>query len=166
MLGSVSGFQQIKPAREAARGVGSKLLRTDATQYLLPLCSQGHQAKRTVDLLVPSRRLGAIAICDPGIEGLARFLDHGRIELDSNVVEQAIRPMTLGRKNHPFAGSDRCAEHWPVLASLIETCKLNGVEPQAWLADVIGRIVQGHRQSEIDQLLPWNHAPESATLAA
>jgi hypothetical protein len=53
-----------------------------------------------------------------------------------------------------------------VLASLIETCKLNGVDPQAYLADVIRRIVQGHPQSDIDQLLPWNHQRESATLAA
>lgn len=99
-------------------------------------------------------------------EGLTRFLDDGRIEIDSNVVERAIRPLALGRKNHLFAGSDGGAEHWAVLASLIETCKLNGVDPQGYLADVISRIVQGHPQSDIDQLLPWNHAPESATLAA
>jgi hypothetical protein len=53
-----------------------------------------------------------------------------------------------------------------VLASLIETCKLNGVDPQVYLADVISRIVQGHPQSNIDELLPWNYAAESATLAA
>jgi transposase len=99
-------------------------------------------------------------------EGLTRFLDNGRIEIDSNVVERAIRPLALGRKNHLFAGSDGGAEHWAVLASLIETCKLNGVDPQAYLADVISRIVQGHPQSEIDQLLPWNLGRESATLAA
>lgn len=94
-------------------------------------------------------------------EGLTRFLDDGRIELDSNVVERAIRPLTLGRKNHLFAGSDRGAEHWAVLASLIATCKLNAVDPQAYLADVVGRIVAGHPQSEIDQLLPWAYPPGS-----
>ena len=99
-------------------------------------------------------------------EGLTLFLQDGRIEIDSNVVERAIRPLALGRKNHLFAGSDGGAEHWAVLASLTQTCKLNGVDPQAWLTDVIGRIVQGHPQSDIDALLPWNHAPESATLAA
>jgi transposase len=88
-------------------------------------------------------------------EGLTRFLDDGRIEIDSNVIERAIRPLALGRKNHLFAGSDGGAEHWAVLASLIETCKLNGIDPQAYLADVISRIVQGHPQSDIDQLLPW-----------
>ena len=99
-------------------------------------------------------------------EGLTRFVGDGRIEIDSNVVERAIRPLALGRKNHLFAGSDGGAEHWAVLASLIETCKLNGVDPQSYLADVISRIVQGHPQSDIDQLLPWNLGRESATLAA
>jgi len=79
---------------------------------------------------------------------------------------RAIRPLALGRKNHLFAGSDGGAEHWAVLASLIETCKPNGVDPEAYLADVITRIVQGHPQSDIDQLLPWNHAKGPATLAA
>jgi len=93
-------------------------------------------------------------------EGLTRFVDDGRIEIDSNVVERSSRPLALGRKNHLFAGSDGGAEHWAVLASLIETCKLNGVDPQGYLADVISRIVQGHPQSEIDQLLPWVYRPD------
>jgi transposase len=65
-------------------------------------------------------------------DGLARFLDDGRIEIDSNVVERAIRPIALGRKNHLFAGSDGGGEHWAVIASLIETCKMNDVDPQAY----------------------------------
>jgi hypothetical protein len=60
---------------------------------------------------------------------LTRFLDDGRIEIDSNVVERSIRPIALNRKNALFAGSDAGGEHWAVVASLIETCKLNGVEP-------------------------------------
>ncbi len=74
-------------------------------------------------------------------EGLSRFLDDGRVELDSNVVERAIRPLALNRKNALFAGSDAGGQHWAVLASLVETCKLNGVEPQAYLADVLTRLV-------------------------
>lgn len=74
--------------------------------------------------------------------GLGLFLDDGRIEIDSNAVERAIRPIALTRKNALFAGSDGGAEHWAAIASLIETCKLNGVEPFAYLADVITRIVQ------------------------
>ena len=88
-------------------------------------------------------------------EGLARFLDDGRIELDSNTVERAIRPLALSRKNSLFAGSDGGGEHWAVLASLIETCKLNDVEPQAYIADVLTRLINGHPNSRIDDLLPW-----------
>ena len=64
-------------------------------------------------------------------DGLTRFLDDGRIEIDSNVVERSIRPIALNRKNALFAGSDGGGEHWAIIASLIETCKLNGVEPHA-----------------------------------
>jgi transposase len=90
-------------------------------------------------------------------EGLARFVDDGRIEIDSNVVERSIRPIALNRKNALFAGSDGGAEHWAVIASLIETCKLVVVEPYGYLADVITRIVQGHPNSRLDELLPWSY---------
>jgi transposase len=94
-------------------------------------------------------------------DGLTRYLDDGRIEIDSNIVERAIRPLALGRKNHLFAGSDGGAQHWAVLASLIETCKLNDVDPEAYLADAIIRIVGGHPNSRLDELLPWayRHQP-------
>jgi transposase len=88
-------------------------------------------------------------------KGLTRFIDDGRIELDNNTVERSIRPIKLTRKNALFAGSDGGAEHWAVIASLIETCKLNHVDPLAYLNDVLTRIVNGHPNSEIDQLLPW-----------
>lgn len=93
-------------------------------------------------------------------EGLTRFLDDGRIELDSNVVERSIRPIALNRKNALFAGSDGGAQHWAVIASLIETAKLNGVEPHAYLADVMTRIVNGHPQARVEDLLPWAYAPD------
>ena len=88
-------------------------------------------------------------------QGLTSFVDDGRIEIDSNTVERAIRPIALGRKNALFAGSDGGGEHWAVIASLIETCKLGGIEPHAYLADVIAKIVNGHPNSRIDDLLPW-----------
>jgi transposase len=87
--------------------------------------------------------------------GLCRFLDDGCLEIDNNVVERSIRPLALSRKNALFAGSDGGAEHWATIASLIETCKLNGVDPQTYLADVIDRIVAGHPQCRLDELLPW-----------
>ena len=89
------------------------------------------------------------------LEGLARFLDGGRIELDSNTVERAIRPLVLNRKNGLFAGLDGGGEHWAVLASLVDTCKLNAVEPHAYIADVLTRLINGHPNSRLDQLLPW-----------
>jgi transposase len=88
-------------------------------------------------------------------EGLTRFLDDGRIEVDSNVVERSIRPIALNRKNALFAGTDGGGEHWAVIASLIETCKLCSVEPQTYLADVITKIVNDHLNTRIDDLLPW-----------
>jgi len=88
-------------------------------------------------------------------QGLTRFLDDGRIEIDSNVVERSIRPIALNRKNALFAGSDGGGQHWAIIASLIETCKLCGVEPHAYLEDVITRIVNDHPNSKIDDLLPW-----------
>jgi transposase len=91
-------------------------------------------------------------------EGLTWFLDDGRIEIDSNVVERAIRPIALNRKNALFAGSDGGGGHWAVVASLIETCKLVGVDPQRYLTDVITKIVGGHPNSRIDDLLPWAYA--------
>jgi hypothetical protein len=91
-------------------------------------------------------------------DGLTRFVDDGRIEIDSNVVERAIRPLAIGRKNFLFAGSDRGGEHWAIIASLVETCKLCGVDPQAYLADVLSRIATGHLNTQIDDLLPWAYA--------
>jgi transposase len=87
--------------------------------------------------------------------GRTRFIADGRIEIDSNVVERAIRPIALNRKNALFAGLDGGGEHWTVIASLIETCKLIGVEPHAYLAEIITRIVNDHPNCQIDELLPW-----------
>ncbi|KAB2957250.1 MAG: IS66 family transposase [Rhizobiaceae bacterium] len=91
--------------------------------------------------------------------GLARFLDDGRIEIDNNVVERSIRPIALNRKNALFAGSDGGGEHWAIIASLVETAKLTGIDPQAYLADVITRIVASHPHSKLDDLLPWAYLP-------
>jgi hypothetical protein len=89
--------------------------------------------------------------------GLVVFLDDGRIEMDTNVVERAIRPITLTRKNALFAGSDGGARHWSIAMTLIQTAKLNGVEPMAWLTDVLERIVSGRTKThELHTLMPWN----------
>lgn len=86
---------------------------------------------------------------------LTRFLDDGRIELDNNPVERAIRPVALGRKNHLFAGSDGGGERWAMVSSLIATAKLNEVEPYAYLKDVLERLAARHPMNRLDNLLPW-----------
>jgi transposase len=100
--------------------------------------------------------------------GLIAFLDDGRIEMDTNVVERAIRPHTLTRKNALFAGSDGGARHWAIAMTLIQTAKLNGVDPMAWLTDVLERVVSGQtKANELDTLLPWNWAPpQSSTITS
>ena len=86
--------------------------------------------------------------------GLTLYVDDVRVEMDSNTVERSIRTLALTRKNALF-GSDRGGQIWAVIAPFVETCKLNGVDPQAYLAEVISRIVGGHPQSQLDELLPW-----------
>ena len=99
-------------------------------------------------------------------EGLTRFLDDGRIELDNNTVERSIRPITLNRKNALFAGSDGGADHWATVATLIETCKLNDIDPLSYLTDVLARIVNGHPNRDIDALLPWAYRKQDLRAVA
>jgi len=88
-------------------------------------------------------------------DGLLRFLEDGRIELDTNAVERTMRPIGLSRKNALFAGHDEGAVNWACLASLVETCKLNGVDPQAYLTDVLTKLVNLWPAARLDELLPW-----------
>ena len=92
-------------------------------------------------------------------ELFARFLDDGRICLTNNAAERALRGITLGRKSWLFCGSDRGGVRAAEMYTLIGTAKLNDVDPQAWLADVLGRIAETP-QSRLDELLPWNWVPE------
>jgi transposase len=93
--------------------------------------------------------------------GLTAYLDDGRIEMDTNVVERIIRPITITRKNALFAGNDGGARHWAIAMTLIQTAKLNGVEPMAYLTDVLERIVSGRtKASALHALLPWNWKAE------
>jgi hypothetical protein len=98
-------------------------------------------------------------------DGLTRFIDDGRIEIDSNTVERLIKPIALNRKNALFAGSDGGGEHWAIVASLVETAKLSGIDPIAYLTDLLAKIVNGHPNSQIDDLLPWTYAPTAAPKA-
>jgi transposase len=89
-----------------------------------------------------------------------RFLEDGRICLSNNAAERALRGVALGRKSWLFAGSDRGGQRTAAMYSLIVTAKLNDVDPQAWLADVLARIAE-HPAQRIDELLPWNWRPSA-----
>lgn len=89
-------------------------------------------------------------------DALEQFLADGRVEIDSNIVERAIRPQTITRKNSLFAGSEGGGRTWATLATLLQTCKMNSVDPLAWLCQTLTRIAQGWPASEIEALMPWN----------
>ena len=95
-------------------------------------------------------------------DGLLVFLGDGRVEIDSNLVENLIRPVALNRKNALFAGHDEGGVAWGRIASLIETAKMNGVDPFAYLKATLEAIASGHPNSRLDELLPWNFKPTSS----
>ncbi|MBK3800641.1 IS66 family transposase [Azospirillum brasilense] len=99
-------------------------------------------------------------------EGLTLFFNDGRVEFDSNSVERCIRPLALTRKNALFAGSDGDGEHWATIASLAETCQLNGADPQAWFADVLTKLAGRHPITKLDELLPWAFARQAEPAVA
>ena len=92
-------------------------------------------------------------------EALLRYCDDGRLEIDNNAAERSLRAVALGRKNYLFAGSDRGGESAAALYSLIGTAKLNGIDPEAYLRNVLSRIAD-HPINRIEELLPWNVAAE------
>lgn len=96
---------------------------------------------------------------------LVRYIDNGRLEIDNNAAERAIRPLALGRKNYLFAGSDKGGERAAAIYSLIGTARLGGLDPEAYLRDVLARIAD-HPINRIAELLPWNWSAASAKLAA
>ena len=89
---------------------------------------------------------------------LSRYLDNGRLEIDNNIAENALRPVALGRKNYLFAGSDAGGRRAADVYTLIQTVKLNSIEPHRFLTTVLDRIAKGHPISRIDELLPWRIA--------
>ena len=143
--------KSLRPADPAAR-----LADLRATALALVTC------EKAIAIEYERKRPEAIRYALSRWEGLSLFLDDGRVEIDSNTVERSIRPLALTRKNALFAGSDGGAEHWAVIASLVETAKLNSIEPHAYLADIMTRIVNGHPNSRIDELLPWEYPAQAA----
>jgi transposase len=112
-----------------------------------------------------SELAGAIRYARTRWPALLRYRDDGRLEIDNNAAERALRGIALGRKNWLFAGSDKGGERAASIYSLIETAKLNGLDPEAYLRDVFARIAD-HPVSRVDELLPWRWAKTAANLAA
>lgn len=92
---------------------------------------------------------------------LRPYLDHGVLEIDNNSAERAMKPVALGRKNYLFAGSEGGGKSAAIAYTLIETARLNGVDPQAWLTHVLARIAD-HKIARLDELLPWRYAATAA----
>jgi len=137
-------------ARLAARRDQSRPVVDDLHRFLEAKLAQASRKSTLAD---------AIRYALARWDGLVLFLEDGRVELDSNTVERAIRPLALNRKNALFAGSDDGGDHWAVIASLIETCKLNAIDPQAWLTDTLAKLAAGHSNRHRDKLMPWNYNP-------
>jgi transposase len=92
---------------------------------------------------------------------LERFLDDGRIEIDSNIVERLIRPHAITRKNSLFAGSDGGGRAWATIATLLTTAKINNVDPYAWLKLTLERIAAGWPNRNLEKLMPWNYQAQN-----
>jgi hypothetical protein len=113
-----------------------------------------------------SELAGAIRYARSRWDALAAYVDDGRLEISNNAAENAIRPVTLGRKNWLFAGSDAGGDRAAIFYTLIRSAKLNGLEPEAWLRDVLARIGD-HPINRLDELLPWNTVqPATHSVAA
>ena len=89
------------------------------------------------------------------------YLEHGNLELDNNTAERAVKPVAIGRKNWMFAGSEGGGKAMAIAFTLIETAKLNNVDPQAWLTWVLAQIAD-HKITRLDELLPWRYAAQAA----
>ena len=139
--------------RQQARQELSAPLTADLQGWLhehRPKLSRGNDLARAMDYVL--KRWPAFT----------RFLDDGRVCLSNNAAERALRGIALGRKSWLFAGSDRGGQRAAALYSLIVTAKMNDIDPQAWLADVLARIAE-HPARDIDALLPWNWQPPAAS---
>lgn len=98
--------------------------------------------------------------------GLTLFLDDGRLEPDTNTVERTIRPIAIGKRNSLFCGDAGGGETWAILSSLINTAKLNGLDPESWLTDVLERIVSGRtKNTQLHELFAWNWKATSEAVA-
>ena len=142
--------------RQAVRQKLSRPLVENLQVYLceqLARLSRGHDLAKAINYIL--KRWPAFTL----------FLEDGRVCLSNNAAERGLRGIALGRKSWLFCGSDRGGDRAAAMYSLIITCKMNGVDPQAWLADVLSRIA-GHPAHRLDELTPWNWKPQTPAKSA
>ena len=132
--------------RRSVRDERSRVIVDDLHQYL---------EARNRQVSAKARLGEAIRYALTRWDGLSRFLNDGRVDLDNNTVERSIRPLALNRKNALFAGSDEGGDNWAVIATLIENCKISGINPNAWLTETLTRLANGHPANRVGELMPW-----------
>ena len=154
-LKRIAKFYKIE---EAIRGQSAEQRKAARQEQTKPLMDDFEVWLKTQRSRISAKsRLGEkLSYIAKYMDGLKLFLDDGTVEMDSNIVERAIRPIALNRKNALFAGHDEGGRTWARIASLIETCKLNDVEPYAYLKATLEAIAAGHPAAHIDELMPWN----------
>ena len=141
--------------RRAVRQTLSKPLVDELQVYMRgqrAKLSRGHDLAKAIDYIL--KRWDAFTL----------FLNDGRVCLSNNAAERALRGIALGRKSWLFCGSDRGGQRAAAMYSLIVTAKMNNIDPQAWLADVLARIAN-HPVHRLDELLPWNWKPAASATA-
>ena len=110
----------------------------------------------TAKLSAKSSLAGAFNYAINRREALSRFITDGRLEVDNNIAENAMRCVALGRKNYLFAGSNAGGDRAASIYTLVQTAKLNGVDPEAYLRSTLSQVAEGHPISRINELMPWN----------
>ena len=153
-LKRIAKFYKIE---EAIRGQSAKQRKSARQEQTKPLMEDFEIWVKTQRSRISTKlRLGEkLSYIAKYMDGLKLFLGDGTVEIDSNIIERAIRPIVLNRKNALFAGHDEGGRTWARIASLIETCKLNNVEPYAYLKATLEAIAAGHPAARIDELIPW-----------
>jgi transposase len=156
----IAALYKVEDSIRGANPDGRRAVRQDLSRPLVDeffawLSAQAARVSRKSDLGV------AMSYMLKRQDGFRLFLDDGCVDIDSNLVENAIRSPAMNRRNALFAGHDEGGRNWARFASLIGTCKMNGVEPYAYLRDLFTRLANGHLAKDIDALLPWAYAKQT-----
>lgn len=159
VLGQIQKLYAIeRKARE--RSISFEMRKRYRQLYAVPLLTQLESwLKENIIEVLPKSLIGkAIAYSLNLWPRLERYTEDGRFEIDNNLIENSIRPLALGRKNYLFAGSHKAAQRAAMMYSFFATCKINDIEPYAWLKDVLDRILE-HKANRLQELLPQNWKP-------